>query len=176
MPDNTFTHLKAIVELLAYAGAAAFFLYKAVTGYLIVNVALSVKVERVKFTDSEDYLSIATTIKKGPNGSLVLHDCRARVNDGTDVTFQSIRRLSYASDPESNVKQIIFDKRSESYPLLRLTPLEEATFSAFLKVPHGKPCVVEVAVLGILTGGTRVGQWRTSMVSLPLSEENAKKS
>jgi hypothetical protein len=160
----------ATSQVLAFLGAAAFFLYKAITGYLIVNMSLSAKIERGRKNDATDYLAIAATVKKGELGSLELHDARTHVSWPGDCKERELigyERLTFGTDPESKRRRIVFGSTSAKKPFLRLAPGEEMTFSAILEVPASAPCEVQIAIGGIRTCGRRVGQWRTSMVSLP---------
>ncbi len=85
-----------------------------------------------------------------------------------DLELIGIERLSFdeMSDPMAR-RRLNFNRISREKPFLFLTTDEEATFSAVTLVPQSMPCVVEAAVLGVRTKGQRVGQWRTSIVSLP---------
>lgn len=56
---------KAWTEIAAFAGATVFFGYKAATGYLIVNVSVSAKAERVHADADWDYVTVAVTLEKG---------------------------------------------------------------------------------------------------------------
>jgi hypothetical protein len=150
--------------------AAAFFAYKVITGYLIVNVSVSAKTQRGRGTDTMDYLAIAATLKKGSHGSLELHDARTQVSwtgGSQERELIGIERLSFRTEQGHRRKRVVFASGSEAAPFLRLTTEEEATFSTLVEVPASAPCVVQIAMTGIRTGGWRVGQWRTSMVSLP---------
>jgi len=53
---------KAVTEVAAFSGAAVFFGYKAVTGYLIVNLSLSASAERTHVDENWDDLAIAVTL------------------------------------------------------------------------------------------------------------------
>jgi len=148
---------KTWTEIAAFGGATVFFAYKAATGYMIVNVSLSAKAERAHADAEFDYLTIATTLGKGSTGSLELHEAKARVswsNETEDCPLVGIERLSYESDLVSPYrKRLKFGVVSRTHPLLRLTPGEQATFSAVLKVPRSEVCTIEVAVAGRLVMG-----------------------
>jgi hypothetical protein len=168
---------KAVTQILAFLAAAAFFAYKAITGYLIVNVSLSGKIERSQGTDANDYLAISATVKKGSHGSLELHDARTKVTwvgGSEERELEGIERLSFQTEKKTGRKRVVFTSISTDKPLLRLTPEEEATFSTLVEVPRSAPCIVKIVITGMLTGGGRVGQWRTSMVSLPLNDRSPK--
>jgi hypothetical protein len=142
---------------------------------LIINVSLSAKAERVHADAEFDHVAIAATVDKGSTGSLELHEAKARVswsNKTEDCPLIGIERLSYVSDPAPPYrKRLRFGVVSRSHPLLRLTPGEQATFSAVLKVPRQEVCTIEVAVTGRLVMGCRQGQWRTSIIALPIHDD-----
>lgn len=55
-------------------------------------------------------------------------------------------------------------------PRLNLTPGEEAQLAAFVRVPTGEPCHVDVVVLGAhFDQNLHCGQWKASAVSLPIA-------
>lgn len=176
-PPSSLDVTKTVAEIIAYLSAAAFFIYKAIAGYLIVNVSVSGTIDRVRANDTEDHLTVAATVKKGSNGSVELHDARARASYGDnktkDMPFVGIERLSFKSaDHRGGRKLVAFGTSSERNPLLRLAPEEEATFSGIVRVPISEACVVEVVFIGKRTGSWKVGQWRTSLVSLPHADHS----
>jgi hypothetical protein len=175
-PSSCLEVAKTIAETAAYVAGFLFFVYKALTGYLIVNVSVSGTTDRARATEKEDNLTISATLKKGKNGSVDLHDARARVSyettEGTrakEVSFIGIERLSFNSGSAER-KLINFTKPSVSNSFLRLAPEEEATFSGVTRVPCSATCVIEVAFIGKRSWSWKVGQWRTSLVSLPGQE------
>ncbi len=167
----TLENIKEVAEVFAYAGAAGFFWWKVTAGYLVVNLGVYIKAERAPASQDRDYLAVALTVKKGAIGSLQLHDMRVRVTCGeevSDLELIGFERLSFdkVHDPRDR-RRVNFNRFSREKPFLFLTTDEEATFSAVTQVPHSMPCTIEAAVLGVRTSGRRVGQWRTSIVSLP---------
>ncbi len=166
--------IKTVSEILAFLGAAGFFVYKLIAGYLMVNAGISAKIERSTATETDDYLTVSAMVKKGSQGSLNVHDVKALFswNGGSkEVEFVGFNRLSYKTEKgETKRKRIVFGKTSKSRPFLRLTTDEEATFSGMAQVPRKEPCTIEVVVLGIRKGGWRVGQWRASVISIPKEE------
>lgn len=163
--------IKTVVEITAYASAAGFFVWKVVSGFLIVNLSIEAKAERVPAAEGRDHLAVAVTISKGSIGSLQLHDARVRVT--YDEGQQELELIGYnrlsseLKDSPLSRRRITFERPSKRQPLLFLTPEEKATFSTCTDVPRHKPSTIEAAILGILTGGRRFGQWRSSIVSLP---------
>ena len=73
-------------------------------------------------------------------------------------------------------RRVVFGSVVSQKPLLRLAPEEEATFSAGVKVPASVPCDIQIAITGIRTTGWCVGQWRTSLVSLPRDDRSPEPS
>jgi|ERR1051325_3588399 hypothetical protein len=164
--------VKDIAETIALASAAGFFIYKAVSGYLYVDMSLAVSSQRSSANQDEDLLAITAHLKKGSRGSVRIHDAQARVTfDGGQQTmpFAGFHRLSYTTDRTGSVDRKVLDwsKRSETQPLLRLPPDEATEFSCCFRVPKHVICVVEVAVLGRERSWFRLGQWRASHVSTP---------
>lgn len=164
-------NVKTLAEIAAYVSAAWFFLWKLRSGYLIVNAVITVNVERVERDTSTDYLGISAKLSKRGIGSLILHDARARLSFGgtvVELDLVGYERLATRADDQSRAR-VLFGQQSKSAPFLFLTPEEEATFSAFTEIPRTAACIVEVAVSGKRAGGHRIGQWRSSVVSLPSS-------
>lgn len=166
--------LKTLAEIAAFLSAAGFFLWKLRSGYLIVNAAISLKADRVHRDSSTDYVAVSAVLAKRGSGSLVLHDARARfthAQGAKELELIGYGRLSCRIDTAKRGRStVIFDQSSSAQPFLFLTPDEEATFSIYTEVPRSSPCTIEVAVSGKRLGRRRVGQWRSSIVSLPLPE------
>jgi len=166
-------NIKTVAELAAYVGAAAFFWWKLRSGYLIVNASISIDVARSPCTSDTDLLAVSVKLTKGSIGTLVLHDARIRVSHGSSQEEREVlgyERLKFRMDErEPQRSRVTFGHRSAAAPYLFLTPEEEATFSALMKVPSSAPCIVEAAVSGKRRYGDRIGQWRSSTISLPAS-------
>jgi hypothetical protein len=72
--------IKAIAEIFALVAAGAYFFYRLVSGYFVVNltVALTVTRQPIPYVP-EDYLSITASLAKGDRGSLELHDAQVLI-------------------------------------------------------------------------------------------------
>jgi hypothetical protein len=166
------THVKDLSQIVALLGAGGFFTYKTLTGYLLVNLTLAVSCTRQRTADgSKDYLVVTVHMKKGPNGSVALHDVRALVKCdqyAAEIIFTGNSRSSYRTVPDGSRRQINWSKESESSPLIKLVPDEETDMSGLCEVPIDAACTVEVAVLGKRVAGKAFGQWKASCVSLPV--------
>ena len=51
----------------------------------------------------------------------------------------------------------------------RLPPGESSTWSCLVEVPTGESCLIEVVVVGLQWPNGSAGQWRCSLVSLPVT-------
>jgi hypothetical protein len=174
----------ALKSIVLVAGGR-WFLYRAYSGYLTVNLALELQIDRSRLTDLEN-IAIQITLKKGDQGKLNLYDIKARLRTADDgvavfprwVTFgndvsateqynvkaiSGIRRLTLCNRDE----ELSYKKYSEKTRYLRLAPGDEMTFSCLFQVPLNTICIVDAAVLGRKAAGHRTGQWRASIVSVP---------
>jgi len=162
---------KPLAETGALVCAAIYFGYKTLVGYFYIDLCLSISSSRTASTTESDTLVIIATLKKGSRGSVCIHDLQARVTcNGSAqlIPFVGFHRLSYVTAPIRSVdRKAISWSLSESAPLLRIPPDEQAQFSCYTHVPKDAICVVEVAVLGRELKWRRVAQWRASHVSAP---------
>jgi hypothetical protein len=169
---------ESIAKTLGFFAAALFFIYKAISGYLITNMSVKLDFTRQRSAKNDaDYLVVTASLSKGDRGSVNIHDAQARVRydsgEPPPVPLIGVERLSYKTVRLNNEdqKQIDWDKRSEISPFIRLSPGEEAEFACCWEVPRTAACKVEVVFIGKRLRGKRLGQWRSSGVSLPMLEE-----
>jgi hypothetical protein len=163
---------KAIAETVALTCAAVFFLWKVISGYLHVELGLSISSSRTPQLNGNDLLVVTAKLNKGARGSVRLHDVQVRLTfDGTVLTKPLIgfHRQSYRTETIGSTKRgvISWDKPSSSAPLLRLSPDEETEFSCYAEIPKPTVCVIELAVLGRESSWLGFSQWRASHVSTP---------
>jgi hypothetical protein len=166
---------RGLAETFAFVSAGLFFLYKAISGYLVSNLTLSLSCERKFSGDNNlDYLLVTTLVKKGDRGAVILHDAEARVSPSSTANSEvkklsGIIRLSFR---RSNGILQIKEEQSKKAPLLNLSPGEETVFSTFFKVPSNAPCTIEVTLLGGWPWHFKTAyQWRASQVSLPIERD-----
>ncbi len=171
----TLDHTKTVIEILAYGAALVFFLYKAIAGYLITQMGLTIACKRAhSITAGNDHLAVVATLKKGKTGTLRLHDAQARLTLPTGslplIELIGVERLTFVKDklkwPGTTRRKI--EWRLASNPLLNLAPGDQAQFSCSTLVPSDAPVKVEVVVLGQRWGSKYRSQWRASTVSLPV--------
>ena len=164
-------HAKDIAEVAALLSGGVYFGYKAFTGYLRVNLSLSVRCVRQSDSATNDVLVIYARMVKGANGSLTLHDVQAQVRYGESteqISFRGIDRSSYRAEAAPHARKVIaWGQVSATSPTLKLVPGEETELAAYCAVPANAVCLVEVAVLGQQTNRNPFGQWKASCVSLP---------
>ena len=129
-------HAKDIAEAVALLCAGTFFAYKAYTGYLRVNLSLSVQCQRqASATAGEDYLVVVVRLAKGANGGLTLHDVKARIAHRQEVQFLSfagVSRSEYVSELQPYARKVVdWSRLSEQSPLLKVVPGEETQLATF---------------------------------------------
>lgn len=173
-----FTEWESIAKTLGFFAAAGFFIYKAISGHLITNMSIKLDFNRQRSAKTDtDYLVVSASLSKGDRGSVNLHDAQVRVRYDSSkppaVALIGVERLTYRTVKLKNEeqKQIDWDKRSENSPFITLSPGEEAEFACCLEVPIKAVCEVEVVFIGKRLRSTRLGQWRSSGVSLPIFEK-----
>jgi len=164
---------KQLIEGIAFACAAGFFIYKAFSGYLISNLTLAVECDRRRSKDDDsDYLSVTALIKKGERGAVTLHDAEATLlvtstKDKFPKKLEGIQRLS-SEESKTGIFKLLSQNATKT-PLLNLPPGEETQFSTFFRIPAQEPCIVVVTILGGWAWHAKTRyQWRASRVSLPL--------
>jgi hypothetical protein len=168
--------MKTFVEIVAIVGAGLYFLYRAATGFFLINLSLRVECTRLPQDDSTDYLVCRIHLKKGERGTLQIHDAQIRIGNSEPVSLDEMQRLSWVEesiDPSrghAKRMKIQWGDRSVEEPFLNMTPGEEAEFARYSSVPRSEMCLVQVVLLGKLTAYPRVAQWRATCVSTPLPQ------
>jgi len=159
--------IKNYAEAAAVLGAGVYFLVKAFQGFEIIDASLTLKADRRTAAGGNDYLAVTVTLKRGTKGGLRLHDAEITVNQGDAVQLlkPDIRRLTFdeKSDPKNLVRL-----QSRTSPTLNLAPGEEASFAVLCQVKTNEPCIIDATVIGKKFWSLVTGQWRSSVVSLPL--------
>lgn len=178
---------KDCFEVAAYVAALAFFLYRALSGYFIVDMSVKVSSERRRRpgSDNVDYLAIAVTLKKGERGGVRLHDAQVRLqSDGAEntqlgpkelITIMRVNRTDLEKDLPNVPKRARIDWTliPPDSPRLNLPPGDETQLTALFEADAGTPYVIDVVILarrifyGLWNG--RLGQWRASSISLPVA-------
>ena len=164
---------KNLAEVFAFGSAAIFFLYKAITGYLITNLSISLSSSRhTAIDENTDWLTIVAKLTKGDRGSLDLHDAKVRVRwQEGEITERLIgyTRQGYKNEPVGGITRTIvdFDSVHQLKPFLRLSPGEETSFSCYVEIPSDQVCTIELTVIGKMRRDRQSGQWKASTISIP---------
>lgn len=176
---SKFADLRHLAEIFALISAGGFFLYKAISGYLVTNLSLKLSCVRQRIPGSkEDYVKATVAMEKGDRGTVKIHDILGTVCTiggmktpiaSTNFDFLGIDRRSFKEIPFANTHraEITWNKLSETRPFLNLSPGEKTHVSFVATVPTGEPYVIYVIVLGQRRFSTRMAQWRASAVALP---------
>ncbi len=88
---TVFEITKNCFEIAAYLAAVAFFLYRALSGYFIVDMSIKVSAERKRKleADETDYLGVKVEVKKGERGGVHLHDAKVRLRSAVSNAILS---------------------------------------------------------------------------------------
>jgi len=177
---------KNAFEIAAYLAALAFFLYKTLSGYFIVDMSIKVSTERTRKpeADETDYLGVKVEVKKGERGGVRLHDAKVRLKSAVGnailsgpVDLNTIARANCTDskpDPPNLPRRASIDWTTvhSDAPRLNLPPGDETQLCAFFEIDTKEPYIIEVIILAqLISFGVfnrrRLGQWRASCVSLP---------
>jgi hypothetical protein len=171
-------------EIAAYLAALAFFLYRALSGYFIVDMSIKVSTERKRKpeADETDYLGVKVEVKKGERGTVRLHDANVRLRSAVrnailsgPVDLHTIERANSTEPDPPNLPpraRIDWTTVPSDAPGLNLPPGDETQLCAFFEIDTKEPYIIEVVILAqLISFGVinrrRLGQWRASCVSLP---------
>ena len=179
--------LRNLAEVVALFSAATFFGYKLLTGYFLLNLSVVVACHRQRSAEANlDTLVVITTLEKGSEGSLELHDAQAKITvDGRTeyFDFPGTRRSAYVdrSDAFATGKsaRINWNESHPDSPFIKMTPNERTELALYCSVPSGGVCAIEVAIAGRKTfrssnllsrifKSPKMGQWKACSVSLPI--------
>ena len=173
--------IKGLLETVAIILAAFFFIYKVFGGWLLVNVAINLDLERnyVPNDSSKDYLAITLNIEKKDTGSVVLDKVRARVTDISGrklfdiISLSGVEKLEYDQDDKS----WILDKTKLNQ---RLAPGTTTQLSGLVEIPTEIPVLVDVSLVSKPDFGFKIikkdfgliknNQIRATKISLPKSK------
>ena len=158
-------------QLVALVAAAGFFFAKAAAGSFLVNMSVDASVTRQRLPDEQDAIAIAVHLTKGGNGSLRVHDTLVTVywpGAETTTTLAGVSRLDLR-----RVKGRRFEIRqpprdNPGRPHYGLPPGDATVFSAAVQVPRDVICTIDAVVIGRKWLNRWPGQWRTTIVSLPV--------
>jgi hypothetical protein len=129
--------MKELVEVAAFGSATLFFLWKATSGFLHVNLDLDVDHVRNSLPDSAtDSLVTVVILKKGSNATLRLEEVLVFVTP----TKQEYEKQAFSFDVSVDTES----KRRN----LQLPPGDGTKFAHLFEVPRDAICKIEVIVRG----------------------------
>lgn len=156
------------LKVLALLGGALFVAWKLFTGWLIINLKVSVKLDRSTKSPEIDHLGITVTFEKGTTDSIWLQHVTARAvwpghDDPEPIDMSEELRWLLVHN-----HRIAWGKYKPSHGSIALSPGESTTIARITEVPADVAVIVEVAAYGRRNFWPRGFQWRASSVSLPL--------
>jgi len=136
---------------------------------------MKVSCDRQPSNDGMEFLAIQAHLKKGPNGTLAMHDLSACVtyeDHEDEVRFEGVTRSSWQTERISNTSRATLDwKRGSAHsPLLKLVPDEEIDLTALHKVPRDAVCRVQVGFIGQRLRSPVFAQWEMLDGIVPADE------
>jgi hypothetical protein len=158
-------------QLVALVAAAGFFLAKAAAGYFLVNMSVDASATRQSLTDERDAIAMTVHLTKGGNGGLRIHDTLATVSwvGGEIATALSgVSRLELQRVKGGGFQIRKPPRDNPGRPQYGLPPGDATAFSASVEVPRDAICTIDAVVIGRKWLNRWPGQWRTTIVSLPV--------
>jgi hypothetical protein len=121
--------------------------------------------------DEFDHLGVKVKLSKCSRGSINLHDAKVRVSWGESNelinNLSGIERLKYKTETSNGITQNIISWEKDSSKLfMRFSPNEETQLACYFTIPANTVCLVEVMVIAPTL--SRVAQWQSSEISLPV--------
>lgn len=165
--------IKDIAETIAIFAAAGFFLWKAIVGWLVINLQISIDTERQSFDDKDDLLGFKINFTKGNIDTLQIMDIKARmyiIDDETQEIKKIVKEFSFSEIQylkRNSDKEILWEVEKIKRKNIGLSPEESFHLGRYHKVPKGQPIIIEAALFGIRLFWIKGFQWRASVVSLP---------
>ena len=153
--------------------AAVFFLWKLFTGWLIINLQVSIDLKRQSYDGENDILAVQINLKKGSTDTLWIRDISLRVtpqwpaDKPTVITFAELTQLAIVN------KKLDWEAACPEAKNITLSPDESVQFARAILVPRNRPALVEAAVFGDRTFWSKGFQWRASAVALPIVQNPA---
>jgi len=171
---------KTVFTIIGFLVASCFFIYKILTGWLIINLNINIDEERIHIDEDNDHLVIHILLTKGQTDSLWLKNIVIKLREmhapveeedlhQNSGNFKIIRPVGMDRIRAENDWQQEGEDR-----LLTISPSEETRFSAYIQVNKLSAVVLEVAVFGtrpfhnIENRNDDFLQWKASRIVLPV--------
>ena len=159
-------------QLVALVAAAGFFFAKAAAGYFLVNMSIDASATRQSLSNGQDAIGIAVRLTKGGNGGLRIHETLVTVSwPGGEITtaLNGVARLELQRMKGARFHILRPPRQNSGKPQYGLPPGDATAFSVSVQVPDGAVCTIDAVVIGRKWLNRWPGQWRTTIVSLPVS-------
>jgi len=159
-------------QLVALVAAAGFFFAKAAAGYFLVNMSIDATATRQSLSDGHDAIAMTVRLTKGGNGGLRIHDTLVTVSwpDGEITTaLNGVSRLELERRKGARFDILRPPRENPGRPQYGLPPGDATAFSTSVQVPRDAICTIDAVVIGRKWLNRWPGQWRTTIVSLPVS-------
>ena len=176
---STVEQLSDFLQTLGLLAASLFFTYKLFTGWLIINMSISIQTTRQKVSAGDDLLVVTVNLNKGSTDTLWLTAVECQVLPiGKPHPRGSMpkRKSLLGKRPRYQTTQsTVHWHRPRSNRGLTLSPGEQTSFAGMFTVVPTYAYQVEVVVLGTrpLWWPGSVGQWRAVAVALPVPPKTA---
>ncbi|WP_428659538.1 hypothetical protein [Runella sp.] len=159
-------NIKTALEILALVLGAFFFLWKLSTGWLIINLKLSIATTRKKKQEDSglDYLGVEIVLEKGDIDTLYLNDISMKVVYDDKIIFLDFPELRKCK-VITGIQKIDWNSDNLKEELITLSPNEKIQLGKFIEVPSNTPIFIEVAVLGYRRFWKNF-HWKSSTISI----------
>jgi hypothetical protein len=161
--------IESLSKVIALIAAALFFCWKLFTGWLIVNMQISIEASRQEYEAKCDLVTVRVKLDKGMTDTLWLRDASVRIcsidetGEAREILSKRFELNRLKIDSEKLVWEPALDEKK-----LTLSPGESLHFGWPFKVTAGGPLVIEAAVYGNRTFWRRGFQWRASLGCPPV--------
>jgi hypothetical protein len=179
------TNTKTVFEILqiaftcfALAAGGGFFLYRIVTGWLIINLGLSLRLERQPLKDGLDEIAVVIVLAKGSIDSVWVSDLQLRLtplSNGQPIGEPTIRKVENFLPVYDDRGLVEWDRKAERGVIV-ISPGETIECASHFHVTTGTTYFVEVVVIGhnqmtkfslLRLFNREFIQWRASNIALP---------
>ena len=146
--------MKNLAEGIALICAAFFFIWKTISGYLLVNLSVGIKLARIPKRNDPANHYLVTTVKliKGDRASLQLTKIHLVIQ-----TAEGLKEADLDISPCVNGD------------VMRLTPSESYQFAHYWEISADASCTIHAYVEGrtIAWAWAPIGYWHVSAASVP---------
>lgn len=163
------------LKVLGIAAAAGFFLWKLFTGWLIINLQVSLDLQ-LRVTKKNHILAIQVNLKKGATDTLWIRDVSVRVTPHGTASLPTVIEFSELTQLAVGDKKLNWAASHPEGKKITLSPDESVQFCGYPRWSQKvRLHLWTPLVFGDRTFWSQGFQWRASAVSLPVSIDGASK-